>query len=58
MLHIWVLASFEEIYSLKKNSEETPSCLLSATSAPMAVTPLQSCNIFGTGEEKQKKLES
>lgn len=52
MLHIWVLASFEEIYSFKKKtSEETPSCLLRATSAPMDVTPLQSSNVFGTGEK-------
>lgn len=51
MLHICVLMSFDEIYSFKKkNSEETSSCLLNATSASVGVTPLQSCNVFGTGE--------
>lgn len=53
MFHIWVLASFEEICSFKKkNSEETPSCLLNATSASMDVTPLQFCKVFGSGEDR------
>lgn len=52
MLHIWVLASFEGIYSFKKkNGQETPSCLLSAAPAPLGVTP-QSYNVFGTGKAR------
>lgn len=53
MFHIWILVSFEKIYSFKKNSsEKTPLCLLNATSVSMGVTPLQFCNVFGTGEDR------